>query len=433
MLSSETDGRSEIKLAHLEAKRDRATLLVLDRADDPLTPLLHSMTFQAMVCDLLADRIRKDAPFCFYAHQYTICFCVVDTHIEESESRDEQIVLPTEEDKVWGKYRHAFIGEVNKRLPKEFNEWRNESAVVKFRDKKGAENLSNSELLKAAQDMPQYQQQIRRFKTNLDLAQAVTKCFGDQKLLDVILLEQDIACWIDSDGKKCDRDKLGARCSQDIFLSKDIKSFSELKLRLLMIYMISHGGLSDSTRKTLFEQARFSEKEQTTIMNLSALQVVLSSVKPPKEGHKNSEYWAAVQRAAKEHCEKSSEDSSPIRFLSFLEWALTNHIEGTEGKFEEHFPFVRDRPSGGKSRKRQATSFRKHKKGTETEKAPSGPRIIVYILGGVTYSELCTCYELSEKHNIDIFGSVKFEFLFLACVWCLFEKIKLRSLLFVNV
>ncbi|ETO29174.1 hypothetical protein RFI_07953 [Reticulomyxa filosa] len=402
---------------------DRATFIILDRADDPLTPLLHAMTFQAMSTDLLADRLKKDSKGS------------KKKKLDEEKSELDELALPADDDKIWAKYRHVFIGEVNKRLPKEFTEWRNESAV-------NGENMSNSDLMKAAQDMPQYQQQIRRFKNNLDLAQAVTKRFAEQNLLDIILLEQDIACWIDSDGKKCDREKLGARCSKDIFLSQDppkplrftkriyiyvytyYKYGKELKLRLFMAYLIAQGGLSDLIRKNLMDQAGFTREDQDTIMNLSTLNVVLSSAKPPKEGHKNSEYWSAVQANAKSKTEQTSEETSPIRFLSYLEWALTNHIENTEGKFEEHFPYGPDKPTGNRARKRQPTSFRKARKPNE-EKPPviyivhivlvfvlkklsfsliqSGPRVIVYVVGGVTYSELCTCYELSEKHNIDIF------------------------------
>jgi len=169
-----------------------------------------------------------------------------------------------------------------------------------------------------------------------------------------------------------------------------------------MAYLISQGGLSDLIRKNLMEQAGFTQKDQNTIMNLAALQVILSSAKPPKEGHKNSEYWNALQKAAKSKTEDSSEETSPVRFLSYLEWALTNHIDNAEGKFEEHFPYGPEKPTGNRARKRQATSYRR-KQTTEPEKAASGPRVIVYVLGGVTYSELCTCYELSEKRHVEIF------------------------------
>jgi len=42
-------------------QRSRSTLLILDRASDPLTPIMHEFTYEAMVNDLLGieeDKIR---------------------------------------------------------------------------------------------------------------------------------------------------------------------------------------------------------------------------------------------------------------------------------------------------------------------------------------------------------------------------------------
>ncbi|CAN0193875.1 unnamed protein product, partial [Ectocarpus sp. 13 AM-2016] len=35
----------------------RATLLLLDRADDPLSPLMHEFTYQCLVEDLLGIKV----------------------------------------------------------------------------------------------------------------------------------------------------------------------------------------------------------------------------------------------------------------------------------------------------------------------------------------------------------------------------------------
>ena len=49
-----------------KSSRSRATLLLLDRADDPLTPLMHEYTYQAMVNDHLTvsenGAIQPSAP-----------------------------------------------------------------------------------------------------------------------------------------------------------------------------------------------------------------------------------------------------------------------------------------------------------------------------------------------------------------------------------
>jgi len=79
------------------------------------------------------------------------------------------------------------------------------------------------------------------------------------------------------------------------------------------------------------------------------------------------------------------------------------------------FPFTRESNSERKSEKTKekdtsgGSSLRKgqqprwadkkSKKGKEEKKAPTGPRVIVYFVGGVTYSEMRSAYELSSRLN----------------------------------
>ena len=42
--------------------------------------------------------------------------------------------MPDENDQVWVKYRHEFIGEVVQKLPKQFTDWQEQNAVVKLKE-----------------------------------------------------------------------------------------------------------------------------------------------------------------------------------------------------------------------------------------------------------------------------------------------------------
>jgi syntaxin-binding protein 1 len=67
-----------------------ASLLIVDRSADPLTPLLHEFTYQAMVCDLLDVKEGR------YTYQYT----------DRGGKPVQKEVLLDESDPLWPSLRH---------------------------------------------------------------------------------------------------------------------------------------------------------------------------------------------------------------------------------------------------------------------------------------------------------------------------------------
>jgi hypothetical protein len=76
--------------------RDRGVLLITDRTLDPLTPLMHDYTYQAMVNDLLPVQEQK------------ISF-KTDTHGGKQEVKE---ALLNENDDLWVEFRHVHIARV---------------------------------------------------------------------------------------------------------------------------------------------------------------------------------------------------------------------------------------------------------------------------------------------------------------------------------
>eukprot|EP01084_Bolivina_argentea_P129672 228995_1 len=362
----------------------QSVLFVLDRKDDPLTPFMHSLSFQAMVYDLLSDDID------------TATDKIKGLQVDKD--KDEARQMPDENDEVWLKYRHEFIGEVVQKLPTQFNEWQEQNAVVKM--KKSGDDTTTKDLILAARDMPQYQKLVKQYTTNINMASKLMDIFKTSGLRDVVRLEQDMTTGINDDGKKIDRTKMQQAFSSVLM---DPDKPESLKLRTFMMYVISQGGMKPEQRKTLLKQSGFSEETEDTIVNLGHLGVTLTSSRPgnPSGGCKN--YWKQMTKMAKSR----AETTDITRFTSYLEWVLTQHCSASLS--DRDFEWISKPGGAGANQNRKVgnpKSYRKHAKKKEEalEHGKSNKtRYIVFVLGGVSYAEIKTCYEFASKNDVDVF------------------------------
>mmetsp|Transcript_18585 Transcript_18585/g.29497 ORF Transcript_18585/g.29497 Transcript_18585/m.29497 type:complete len:625 (+) Transcript_18585:61-1935(+) len=391
--SSFNDTKSSLK--QWSPNPQSSVLLILDRRDDPLTPFMHSLSFQPMVFDLLHDDILENGA--------KIRGLKEDGGGGGGDGNTRP--MPDESDQIWIKYRHDFIGEVVQKLPKQFNDWQKENNVAqlkrKTKDKESSSNVKTKDLISAARDMPQYQKLVKQFTTNIGMASKVMNIFKNSSLRDVIQLEQDMATGIDEDAKKVDRTQMQKQFSE-LLVNENVDQ--QIKLRAFMLYVISQGGMKPEQRKTLLKQSNFDSDTEDVIVNLGALGVSLTAQKPGQQSGGNKTYWKKVAEIAK----KKSETTSIIRHTSYLEWVLTSQL--SEKLSEDDFKWI-NKPSASK-KSGAPKSYRKHKKNQNDDEngllaqgsgGAKGPRYIVYFLGGVSYEELKVCYEFSQQNDVDIF------------------------------
>lgn len=393
---------------HWEPKTD-STLLILGREIDTLAPVLHEFTYQAMVHDLLDISDDK----------------YVYTAKDGSDRPVEKTAILDEKDDLWVEYRHSHISDMIPALKNAFQKFMSENSAGALQKKKRPSDDESSsapttaELAAAVRALPQYNERISRFSLHFDITQKCTEQFKKRQLVKVAGLAQNLAMGEDEVGQP-----LKNTLTQLAQLLRDGDILLEDKLRLTMTYIMTQGGMKDDQREQLMDMAEFSPSDQSVIRSLIYLGVQVT--RESKE--KRSKNETGRKRA------KSKKDDVPFTLSRFVplikditELAVQNKLSTSE------FPYVRDptpsqnprssRPGSGSSSsasssasgatsfslKRQAgwasskkSSAGKEKSGRAPEPEYSGPRLIIFIAGGVTDSETRSIYELSKQFKREI-------------------------------
>ncbi|GMH84407.1 hypothetical protein TrVE_jg5150 [Triparma verrucosa] len=234
--------------------RSRSTLLLLDRTSDPLTPLLHEFTYEAMLNDLLplnGDAITYVAP----------------SNSGKSEPKD---VLLNESDPLWLELRHSHIADVITSLSNRIREFVSSNGGAALAQNSGSD-MSLSEMSAALKELPEYRETLSKLSQHMHLAHRCMDVFGSLNLSEISELEQTLSTGCDSEGK-VPKSKVLVDNLIDVLAGNNDRNNS---VRLIMIYIISQQGITEDDRKRLFSAAGLDEDEKSIILNLEKLGVTL--------------------------------------------------------------------------------------------------------------------------------------------------------------
>lgn len=365
-------------------------ILVIDRSIDPVAPLLHEFTYQAMAYDLL---LKEDDPS--YKFVYTS---------GSGKSEEREVLLTDIMDSMWAQLKHAHITEVistvTAQLPKQ---------------------LDRSDLAKTAKEMPEFTAKVAQCSVHLSLAGELMRQFTQRSLDEVAGQEQNMATGEASAQKRLANDLLALLDNQRVS--------HEDKVRLVMIFVICVGGVKDAQRKAIFSAAQLTPDEQLAVRNLEVFGVKVALAR----GVTKSSQKEGSRFAAKKKRTAPGETDVPFELSRYVPWLKDVVASCLKGSLNESdFPYLgaREAPapaaavstdrgaSGAQSLRSAASSGPRwgKRRGNRDEDGADGgrsgasgeasssasaaedskPKLVIYVVGGTTFSETRCVYELAQ-------------------------------------
>ncbi|NXX88768.1 STXB3 protein, partial [Centropus bengalensis] len=328
------------EISQIKAKT-HSQLIIIDRGFDPVSTVLHELTFQAMAYDLLP----------------------IENDTYKPAGTEREAILE-EDDELWVKIRHKHIADVIEYVNQGQKRVKNATCHFFFQ-------LSISALTQLMKKMPHYRKEISRQVVHLNLAEDCMKKFKSS-IERLCKAEQDLALGTDAEGQKV---KDSMRVLLPVLLNKSHESYD--KIRAILLYIFSTNGMRSCLVLPGFSC------DSDMIRNWKYLDVpIISSPAAPQIQHPRRD--------------RSSEETYQLsRWTPLIKDVMEDAIENKLNS--KDWPYCSQCPPTWNGS--GVVSARQKPKGSYKGERKSGARLIIFVIGGVSYSEMRSAYEVSEAYK----------------------------------
>lgn len=321
-------------------------LLILDRRNDPITPLLMPWTYQAMVHELLGIKNNR-----------------VDlSKVPDIQAELKEIVLSGDQDGFFRKSMYLNFGDLGATIKEYVNQYQ-----TKTKSNQNIESIAD--MKRFVEDYPEFRKLSGNVSKHVALVSELSRLISLQQLLEVSQLEQSLAC---NDSHNNDLKLVQEMIQQP--LSDDIK------VRLVALYALryqNHANYALNPLLSLLEHAGVSKRRADTVRTLVYSYGGLS--------HRQENLFAAegfFARAQSGFKGLKGAENVFTQHEPLLEHTLSSLIKGRLRKSTHPFldPGDGSLPSWARSESAATSSGT----GTDTDRPQD---IIIYMVGGVTFEE----------------------------------------------